>query len=1035
MALRRRTDAYWQKRAEQRLLASERTTKKYMAELSRTYAEARRRTVKSLQDIYAAYYKKDEGFDMEALRSIVPTGEIKQFMAEMKKLGLKTGLPSNYAGRVNRLRLINAQLKAEAQKVGLKQESIDKRALTEDFTDSYYRAGFDVAKGLGSTPIGFNGLDQQTVNQVLNAKFEGRNFSQRIWRNTDLLADRLRQTLAVAIANGQGIGKTAAEMSRDYNVNRSYAERLIRTESNHFHNEGELEAYKAMGFEQFKFLATLDNRTSEICRDMDGQIFDVSKGIPGENVPPLHPNCRSTIVPYFKEYEPETRLYRDPETGQNKFTYNVPYNDWKASIISSGDTRKQNPKETPKEEPKEPKSYVDENGKVAPGFYIGGNGKVVEVTNRFEVPEYSVHNTREQVSFYIDAEQNNDNRNFISGNRLESFKDGSYKKLDMTEEELVKNLDQYLKEGATFRGTTRHEEQILSAYTHASAPNESLRNGGKVEDDKMAKTVMDVMGRTVGTTGTFYRGLNDAKAAETILGMKVGDVYSDKGFLSTDWRKETAKKFADGGVMLEITNNSKKVGTNLSLSPYSHVFEEQEMLFAPNTQLKIKEIVKEGNLSVYKVEVVEKAETIPVQPKTEGLTKDEKAALEYYVSGDGMYINNHLRSRNGVTPEDMNEQDKEFVRNLDSATSKEVKDSVLYRSVDASAIFQNISQNDYDELKDFFAYPSTVTSYSRAKAEVIMGSKLQRFVDKGFVSTTKDEMVAADWDDFTGSDKPVVLRIKVDKGTKGVDLGFLDVEGEEQKEVLLARNQTFKVGKVSYKEGNIYVDVSVSGASDVKNPDVQPFKTEIGKTASKEVANSFVDRLNNLGQMFPDVANDFNAAGAVIKSNPNMKRSMGFYRYRGNGTPISIEYASSKLKTLETVEKQAEDAQKVGWWMPTSKEHYKDQVVTHEFGHAVQSYLVRQEMKTRSTANSRLADYYSVFGYDKSIAMAHRRQIVSIARKDNPGVDVLKGLSKYGGKNASEFFAETFANAFCGAPNELGKAMLKFLKEKGVYND
>lgn len=960
MALRRRTDAYWQKRAEQRLLASERTTKKYMAELSRTYAEARRRTVKSLQDIYAAYYKKDEGFDMEALRSIVPTGEIKQFMTEMKKLGLKTGLPSNYAGRVNRLRLINAQLKAEAQKVGLKQESIDKRALTEDFTDSYYRAGFDVAKGLGSTPIGFNGLDQQTVNQVLNAKFEGRNFSQRIWRNTDLLADRLRQTLAVAIANGQGIGKTAAEMSRDYNVNRSYAERLIRTESNHFHNEGELEAYKAMGFEQFKFLATLDNRTSEICRDMDGQVFDVSKGIPGDNVPPLHPNCRSTIVPYFKEYEPETRLYRDPETGQNKFTYNVPYNDWKASIISSGDTRKQSPRTNPEE--------------------------VKKVLNKLELAKVGLGY---EVGHIIDR----------NGNILATIEGKDHQvRLDESQEEMLRG----------------------NIFTH-NHPTQGTFSKGDIES--FVKSDLHEIRASTDT-----RVFSLVKSSDAVDGNGLIAAFKDSEFSLMDAaRRKIDKDWADG--KLDFDPKQKPV----------RYLKERNMFQAELRDEWLKENAPKYGYQYTSSNIGEQKASQPkeepVQPKKEELTKDEKAALEYYVSGDGMYINNHLRSRNGVTPEDMNEQDKEFVRNLDSATSKEVKDSVLYRSVDASAIFPNISQNDYDELKDFFAYPSTVTSYSRAKAEVIMGSKLQRFVDKGFVSTTKDEMVAADWDDFTGSDKPVVLRIKVDKGTKGVDLGFLDVEGEEQKEVLLARNQTFKVGKVSYKEGNIYVDVSVSGASDVKNPDVQPFKTEIGKTASKEVANSFVDRLNSLGQMFPDVANDFNSAGAVIKSNPNMKRSMGFYRYRGNGTPISIEYASSKLKTIEAVEKQAEDAQKVGWWMPTSKEHYKDQVVTHEFGHAVQSYLVRQEMKTRSTANSRLADYYSVFGYDKSIAMAHRRQIVSIARKDNPGVDVLKGLSKYGGKNASEFFAETFANAFCGAPNELGKAMLKFLKEKGVYND
>ena len=328
MALRKRTDRYWERRANERLLQSEKLTKKYMAELAKVYTEARRQTVKQLQDIYAAYYKRDKGFDMEALNSIVPTNEIKKLIADMKKRGINTTLPENYAGRVKRLELINEQLRYEAQKVALQQQGIDDSALRANFEESYYRAGYDVSRGIGSTPVGFSRLDTQTIEQVMSERFMGENYSDRIWMNTDLLASRLQKTLAVAIANGQGIQKTARDIRNDYNVNQYYAERLIRTESNHFHNEGEIEAYKQMGFEKFKFLATLDNRTSEICAEMDSKVFNVKDGIPGENVPPLHPNCRSTIVPYFKEYEPETRIYRDRE-GHNKFTYNMQYHDWR----------------------------------------------------------------------------------------------------------------------------------------------------------------------------------------------------------------------------------------------------------------------------------------------------------------------------------------------------------------------------------------------------------------------------------------------------------------------------------------------------------------------------------------------------------------------------------------------------------------------------------------------------------------------------------------------------------------------------------
>lgn len=44
--------------------------------------------------------------------------------------------------------------------------------------------------------------------------------------------------------------------------------------------------------QKYKIVATLDDRTSAICRSLDGQVFELGKG----PMTPLHPGCRSTIV-------------------------------------------------------------------------------------------------------------------------------------------------------------------------------------------------------------------------------------------------------------------------------------------------------------------------------------------------------------------------------------------------------------------------------------------------------------------------------------------------------------------------------------------------------------------------------------------------------------------------------------------------------------------------------------------------------------------------------------------------------------------
>ncbi|MDR2336710.1 MAG: minor capsid protein, partial [Candidatus Nomurabacteria bacterium] len=114
-----------------------------------------------------------------------------------------------------------------------------------------------------------------------------------------------------------------------FNVAKSDAARLIRTETNYFENQAEIETARELGIEKLQFIATLDSRTSSICRDHDHDIIDTDKAVQGDNAPPLHPYCRSTLSFYIgKEYEPEIRIARDPKTGRNKYVTNMSYNEW-----------------------------------------------------------------------------------------------------------------------------------------------------------------------------------------------------------------------------------------------------------------------------------------------------------------------------------------------------------------------------------------------------------------------------------------------------------------------------------------------------------------------------------------------------------------------------------------------------------------------------------------------------------------------------------------------------------------------------------
>ena len=78
------------------------------------------------------------------------------------------------------------------------------------------------------------------------------------------------------------------------------AEALVRTSVNEVANAAALATYSQDPTlsDEFEFVATLDDRTTEECQDADGRTFRYDD--PGALVPPLHWNCRSTIVPVIK---------------------------------------------------------------------------------------------------------------------------------------------------------------------------------------------------------------------------------------------------------------------------------------------------------------------------------------------------------------------------------------------------------------------------------------------------------------------------------------------------------------------------------------------------------------------------------------------------------------------------------------------------------------------------------------------------------------------------------------------------------------
>jgi len=129
------------------------------------------------------------------------------------------------------------------------------------------------------------------------------------------------------------------------NVSTREAEALVRTSVQTISNEVLSQTYEDNQdvLKGRQFVATLDLRTTEICRAYDGAIFDfddnptpdspVQLEFPGN--PPLHWNCRSVLVPITKSWDELSGLKGIPEIGDStrasmdgQVSDKLDYEDW-----------------------------------------------------------------------------------------------------------------------------------------------------------------------------------------------------------------------------------------------------------------------------------------------------------------------------------------------------------------------------------------------------------------------------------------------------------------------------------------------------------------------------------------------------------------------------------------------------------------------------------------------------------------------------------------------------------------------------------
>lgn len=328
---------YWEGRSLQREIESQIIVSKYLTKMEESLREAQHDILRQIESFYSRYANENQISIADAKKYLTPK-ELSDFrnidLKRFRKMSL-SGNPGydrilnavSYRVRISRLEALNLQIEMRMAELysgvnGLQEYTYT--GLVDVYQNSYYKTMFDLTKNgvMAGTVIA---LSDETIQEVLSYNWSGKEFSERIWGHQESARQAIRKELERSFASGRSIQKTTKAIMDVTDVTLSRAEALVRTEANFFHNAAAQKSYSDAEIERYEILATLDSRTSDICRHQDGKIYAEKDYKPGKTAPPFHVRCRSTTIPYFNESEYTVDEKRQSASG---LIDSITYKEW-----------------------------------------------------------------------------------------------------------------------------------------------------------------------------------------------------------------------------------------------------------------------------------------------------------------------------------------------------------------------------------------------------------------------------------------------------------------------------------------------------------------------------------------------------------------------------------------------------------------------------------------------------------------------------------------------------------------------------------
>ena len=300
------SNKYWEKREAEALKHYLKQEEDYKKHLDGIYDRSLDNIKKEIDAFYGRYAKK-EGITLAEAKKRVKTTDIKEFERKAKQYVKDKNFSKqaneemrlyNLTMKVNRLEMLKANIGLELIS---SFDEMDK--FMEAILDGRTREELERQAGiLGKTIQG----NHRLADHIVHASFHNATYSDRIWMYQDLLRDEIGKQLERGLIQGKNPRVLARELNKVFNTGKYNCERLMRTELARVQIESQKKSYEKNGFEMYTFIT--NTGCCDKCNAIAGKHFYVKDMIPGENAPPMHPNCRCSTAPYSDRQEFEDWL-------------------------------------------------------------------------------------------------------------------------------------------------------------------------------------------------------------------------------------------------------------------------------------------------------------------------------------------------------------------------------------------------------------------------------------------------------------------------------------------------------------------------------------------------------------------------------------------------------------------------------------------------------------------------------------------------------------------------------------------------------